>query len=102
MPPSKPANGLAQKALVIIFGAVIIAMVGGLGAFFNWLAGSTMDIRDRTTRIEERATRIEEKVGSLLVTRTDQAREQSNRNTRRLDELEDSDHSRSNPSAPQN
>lgn len=84
-----PANSLAQKALVILFSAVVIAMVGGLGAFFNWLADSTMDIRDRTTRIEERATRIEEKVGSLIVSRADQAQEQSNRNTRRLDELEE-------------
>lgn len=89
MQPAKPPEGgLAQKALVVMFGAAIVAMVGGLGSFFYWLAGSTMDIRDRTTRIEERAARIEEKVGSLLVSRTDQARELAQRNSRRLDEIE--------------
>jgi len=90
MSPAKPpANGIAQKVLSILFGAVVLSMVGGLGSFFYWLAGSTMDIRDRATRIEERAARIEEKVGSLLLSRTKQAEEQSDRNAQRLDELEE-------------
>lgn len=82
------ANGFAQKALVVVFTAIVLAMVGGLGSFFYWLAGSTIEISERATRIEERATRIEEKVGSLLTTRTDQAREQSDRNTRRIEQIE--------------
>lgn len=85
---SPQPNSFAQKALVVIFTAIVLAMVGGLGSFFYWLAGSTMDIQDRTTKIEARTISIEEKVTSLLNTRTDQAREQSNRNTRRIDELE--------------
>lgn len=82
MPPAKrPEGGFAQKALVVIFSAAIVAMVGGLGTFFYWLAGSTVAIMERTTRIEE-------KVGSLLISRADQARELSQRNSRRLDEIE--------------
>ena len=89
MPPAKPPpNSFAQKALTVIFAGAVVAMLGGLGSFFYWLAGSTMDIQIRTTRIEERAARIEEKVGSLLSSRADQAEEQASSNTRRLDDLE--------------
>lgn len=88
MPTTPPPGSFAQKALVVIFTAIVLAMVGGLGSFFYWLAGSTIEISERATRIEERATRIEEKVGSLLATRTDQAREQADSNTRRLEDLE--------------
>lgn len=83
-----PASSFAQKALTIIFGAAITAMITGLGVFFYWLAGSTMKLMETTTRIEGQVIRIEQQVASLANTRERQAREQVSRNTRRLEELE--------------
>jgi cell division protein FtsL len=74
---SKNGDGFAQKALVIVMGAVLTMMIG----FFIWLATSVIEIKVGVAEMRRDIT-------ALTAAGEVQAVTDIQRNTRRLDEIE--------------